>query len=51
VGAANAANPLPLIIPCHRLVGAGGSLRGYGGAGGIETKAWLLAFEKQNMHS
>jgi methylated-DNA-[protein]-cysteine S-methyltransferase len=51
VGAANAANPLPLIIPCHRLVGAGGGLRGYGGTGGIETKAWLLAFESRNMRT
>lgn len=48
VGAANAANPLPLIIPCHRLVGANGELRGYGGAGGTATKAWLLAFEQEN---
>lgn len=50
VGAANAANPLPIIIPCHRLVGADGSLRGYGGAGGTATKAWLLAFERRHTH-
>ena len=48
VGAANAANPLPLIIPCHRLIGMNGELRGYGGAGGTDTKAWLLAFEREN---
>ncbi|MCB2178797.1 methylated-DNA--[protein]-cysteine S-methyltransferase [bacterium] len=46
VGAANGANPLPLIIPCHRLVGADGSLRGYGGVGGLKTKRWLLDLEK-----
>lgn len=46
VGAANAANPLPIIIPCHRLVGADGSLRGYGSGRGIETKAWLIDLEK-----
>jgi methylated-DNA-[protein]-cysteine S-methyltransferase len=45
VGRANATNPLPIVIPCHRLVGADGSLRGYGAPGGIETKAWLLRFE------
>ena len=48
VGTANAANPLPIIIACHRLIGADGSLRGYGGAGGINTKTWLLAFEREN---
>lgn len=46
VGGANASNPLPIIIPCHRLVGADGSLRGYGGAGGLQTKRWLLEHEK-----
>lgn len=45
VGQANATNPMPLIIPCHRVVGTDGSLRGYGGAGGVETKAWLLKLE------
>lgn len=43
VGAANGANPLSIVVPCHRLVGADGSLTGYGG--GIERKAWLLAHE------
>lgn len=43
VGAANAANPLSIFIPCHRLVGAGGSLRGY--AGGLPAKRWLLRHE------
>lgn len=45
VGNANARNPLPLIIPCHRVMGADGSFRGYGGPGGIATKAWLLQKE------
>jgi methylated-DNA-[protein]-cysteine S-methyltransferase len=43
VGRANATNPLPLVIPCHRVVGAGGSLTGYGG--GLDRKRWLLAHE------
>lgn len=45
VGQANATNPIPLIIPCHRVLGSDGGLHGYGGAGGVETKAWLLALE------
>lgn len=45
VGVANGANPLPLIVPCHRLVGVDGSLRGYGGRGGVQTKRWLLDLE------
>lgn len=44
VGAANGANPLPPIVPCHRLVGADGSLRGYGG--GLAVKEALLALEQ-----
>ncbi len=51
VGAANATNPLPIIIPCHRLVGKDGALRGYGGKGGIQTKQWLLDFERRNAGS
>lgn len=43
VGAANGANPIPIIIPCHRVVGADGSLTGFGG--GIEVKRRLLALE------
>ncbi len=39
-------NPLMIVIPCHRVIGADGSLRGYGGLGcGLETKRWLLEFE------
>lgn len=45
VGRAEATNPIPLVIPCHRVIGADGSLRGYGGAGGLETKSWLLQLE------
>lgn len=43
VGAANGRNPIPLIIPCHRVVGVDGSLTGFGG--GIDTKAFLLRLE------
>ncbi|RYM05777.1 methylated-DNA--[protein]-cysteine S-methyltransferase [Sporolactobacillus sp. THM7-7] len=44
VGMANNRNPLPIIVPCHRVVGADGSLVGYGG--GVEKKRWLLQLEK-----
>lgn len=43
VGAANGKNPIPIIVPCHRVIGANGSLTGF--AGGVDTKAWLLAHE------
>ena len=43
VGAANGANPLPLVIPCHRIVGASNKLTGYGG--GLDAKRWLLSLE------
>jgi methylated-DNA-[protein]-cysteine S-methyltransferase len=43
VGAANGANPIPIVVPCHRVVGARGELTGFGG--GIERKRWLLAHE------
>ncbi len=46
VGNVNARNPLPLVIPCHRVVGKDGSLRGYAGPQGVETKRWLLKMEK-----
>jgi methylated-DNA-[protein]-cysteine S-methyltransferase len=45
VGVALATNPLPIIIPCHRVLSADGRLRGYSGPGGLETKAWLLQLE------
>jgi methylated-DNA-[protein]-cysteine S-methyltransferase len=47
VGRANATNPMPLVIPCHRLIGSDGSLRGYGAPGGMTTKAWLLDLESR----
>jgi methylated-DNA-[protein]-cysteine S-methyltransferase len=43
VGAANGANPVAIVIPCHRVIGADGSLVGYGG--GLDRKRWLLAHE------
>lgn len=43
IGAANGRNPISIILPCHRVIGVGGALTGYGG--GIETKRKLLAFE------
>jgi len=46
VGAANGRNPIPLIIPCHRIVGADGSLTGYSGAGGLAMKRRLLDRER-----
>ena len=45
IGAAMAANPLPLLIPCHRVVGSGHKLTGYSGGRGISTKKYLLALE------
>lgn len=46
VGLANGANPLAIIIPCHRVIGANGSLTGYGG--GMDAKRWLLDHEQAN---
>lgn len=46
VGSANARNPIPLVIPCHRVIGKDGSLVGYGG--NLELKAWLLAWERHH---
>lgn len=45
VGAANAMNPMPIIVPCHRVIGMDGKLHGYGGGEGIPTKEWLLKLE------
>ena len=45
VGAANGANPIAIVVPCHRLIGANGALTGY--AGGLERKRWLLAHERR----
>ena len=46
VGAANGANPIAIVIPCHRVVGANGTLTGYGG--GLANKRWLLAHEARH---
>jgi methylated-DNA-[protein]-cysteine S-methyltransferase len=43
VGAANGANPIPIVLPCHRVIGSDGRLVGYGG--GIDRKKWLLGHE------
>jgi O-6-methylguanine DNA methyltransferase len=45
VGAANGANPVSIIVPCHRVIGASGNLTGYGG--GLDRKTWLLNHEKR----
>jgi methylated-DNA-[protein]-cysteine S-methyltransferase len=45
VGLANGRNPIPIIVPCHRVIGANGSLTGFGG--GIERKRWLLEHESR----
>lgn len=49
VGRAEATNPIPLVVPCHRVVGSDGSLRGYAGPAGVQTKAWLLHLERSNV--
>lgn len=49
VGAANGQNPISIVIPCHRLLGADGSLTGYGG--GLAAKAWLLGHEAHGRHA
>ncbi len=45
VGGACGRNPIPIIIPCHRVVGANGSMTGFSGGEGVETKVWLLQHE------
>ncbi len=45
VGMANGANPIAIIVPCHRVIGSNGTLTGYGG--GLETKQWLLNHERR----
>lgn len=47
VGGANSRNPLAIVVPCHRVIGANGSLTGY--AGGMTKKAWLLQHEQRQM--
>jgi methylated-DNA-[protein]-cysteine S-methyltransferase len=46
VGAANGANPLPIIVPCHRVIGGSGKLTGFGG--GLPIKQWLLDHERRH---
>lgn len=46
VGAANGANPIAIVVPCHRVIGANGALTGYGG--GLPRKRWLLDHERQH---
>jgi methylated-DNA-[protein]-cysteine S-methyltransferase len=48
VGLANGKNPIPIIIPCHRIIGLNGKLTGY--AGGLDRKKWLLNHELQFSH-
>jgi len=45
VGRVMAANPFPVIVPCHRVLGAGGKMTGYSAAAGVAGKEWLLRFE------
>jgi methylated-DNA-[protein]-cysteine S-methyltransferase len=47
VGAANGSNPIPIVIPCHRVIGASGKLTGFGG--GLPTKEHLLALESKQL--
>ena len=47
VGAANGANPVSVIVPCHRIIGANGALVGYGG--GLDRKRWLLDHESRRL--
>ncbi|MGZ3517141.1 MAG: methylated-DNA--[protein]-cysteine S-methyltransferase [Vulcanimicrobiaceae bacterium] len=48
IGLANGANPIAIVVPCHRVIGADGTLTGYGG--GLERKRWLLRHEAAAMH-
>ena len=49
IGGANGRNPVAIVLPCHRIVGADGSLTGFGG--GIEVKKWLLGHEQTMLHN
>jgi methylated-DNA-[protein]-cysteine S-methyltransferase len=46
VGRVEATNPIPIVIPCHRVIGSDGGLHGYGGPGGTKLKSWLLNLEQ-----
>jgi len=45
VGRAEATNPMPVVLPCHRVIGCDGKLHGYGAGSGLDTKTWLLKLE------
>ena len=45
VGRSQATNPMPLVVPCHRVLGSDGKLHGYGAGEGLPTKSWLLDLE------
>jgi methylated-DNA-[protein]-cysteine S-methyltransferase len=47
VGAANGANPVAIVVPCHRIIGSNGTLTGYGG--GLKRKEWLLRHERARL--
>ncbi|NDC89837.1 MAG: methylated-DNA--[protein]-cysteine S-methyltransferase [Bacteroidetes bacterium] len=47
IGGGCGRNPLPILVPCHRIVAARGALGGYSGFNGLATKTWLLAFERE----
>lgn len=49
IGRAVGANPLPIFIPCHRVVGANGAMTGFSGGSGVPTKEWLLKHESANI--
>lgn len=49
IGGANHHNPISIIVPCHRVIGADGSLTGYGS--GLDMKKWLLEHERKNRHA
>ena len=51
LGGACGRNPIPIIIPCHRVLGSNGSLGGYSGMNGVETKRWLLELEARTLKS
>ena len=50
VGQANGRNPIPILIPCHRVVAANGALGGYSGLDGPDTKRYLLALEARTLN-
>ena len=51
IGQACRRNPFPIVIPCHRVIGAGGSIGHYSGGAGVATKLWLLQHEQDSTRS